>query len=132
MIVIYDKANTLTLHYANESGGIDKFRFVPGNNELTSDMWNAIKEYNEKNMEHYERYLFPLNEEAAGDDGLQYEKLNAREVGLLIENCQDVDELEGLKIVETDGKDRKSVLKEIDSKIKKITSFTDKVDADRE
>ena len=130
MIIIYDKANTLTLHYVNEDGKVQKLKFVPGKNEIESKIWDAISEYNAKNMEHYERYLHPLNEEAAGDGDLDYHALNAREVNELIENTMEVSELEGFRASEKarEKGQRASVLKSIDKQIRAINDFTDNVD----
>ena len=129
MIIIYDKANTLTLHYSDENKKVQKLKFVPGKNEIEKAIWDAISDYNSKNMEHYERYLHPLNEEAAGDGDLDYDALNAREVGELIENTMDVDELEGFRRSENarEKGPRASVIKSIDKQIKALEAFDQKV-----
>ena len=114
----------------NEDGKVQKLKFVPGKNEIESKIWDAISEYNAKNMEHYERYLHPLNEEAAGDGDLDYDALNAREVNELIENTMEVSELEGFRASEKarEKGQRASVLKSIDKQIRAINDFTDNVD----
>ena len=129
MIIIYDKANTLTLHYVNKDKKVQKLKFVPGKNEVESKIWDAISEYNSKNMEHYERYLHPLNEEAAGDGDLDYHALNSREVGELIENTMDVAELEGFRASENTREKgpRATVIKAIDKQIKALDAFDQKV-----
>lgn len=129
MIIIYDKANTLTLHYVDENKKVQKLKFVPGKQDVESKIWDAISEYNAKNMEHYERYLHPLNEAAAGDDGLDYDALNSREVGELVENTMVVAELEGFRVSEKarEKGPRATVIKAIDKQIKDLNAFDKKV-----
>ena len=130
MIIIYDKANTLNLPYTDESGAVQYIKFVPGKNEVESKVWEAIVKYNETRMEHYCRFLHPLNEEAAGDDGIDYAKLSVKELSELIENTMDVGELGDIETAENQrDKPRKSILKEIDKQIEAISKFEDKVNA---
>lgn len=130
MVIIYDKANTLNLPYTEESGAVKYVKFVPGKNEVTKEIWDAVVEYNETRMEHYCRFLRPLNEEAAGDGGIDYAKLSVKELSELIENTMDVGELGDIEKAETQrDKPRKSILKEIDKQIEAISKFEDKVNA---
>ncbi|MCK5318358.1 MAG: hypothetical protein KAJ55_10600 [Anaerolineales bacterium] len=130
MVIIYDKANTLSLPYTDESGAVKYVKFVPGKNEVAKEIWNAIVKYNETRMEHYCRFLRPLNEEAAGDGGIDYAKLSVKELSELIENTMDVGELGDIEKAETQrDKPRKSILKEIDKQIEAISKFEDKVNA---
>ena len=128
MIIIYDKANTLNLPYTDENKNVKYYKFVPGRNEVEQKIWDAIVKYNEVRFEHYGKFLHPLNEEAATDDGLDYDALSAKEVSTLIENTMDISELASLEAAEN-GRDkpRKSVLKDIDKQIKAISDFEDKV-----
>jgi hypothetical protein len=127
MIIIYDKANTLSLPYL-DGKQIKYVKFVPGTNDVDSDVWENIKEYNETRFEYYDKFLHALNEEAAGDGELDYEALTAREVATLIVNEMDVANLEKLRELENErDKPRVSVLKEIDKQIGKLNGFDDKV-----
>lgn len=130
MIIIYDKANTLNLPYADKDGAVNYKMFVPGRNEVDSEIWEAIVEYNEKRFDHYGRFLHPLNEEAAGDDGIDYAALNVKELSELIENTMDIDQLGDIEAAEKsrDKGERKSVLKEIEKQINVIGDFTKKVE----
>ena len=130
MIIIYDKANTLNLPYTDESGAVQYVKFVPGKNEVESKIWAAVVKYNETRMEHYCRFLHALDEEAAGDDGINYAALNVKQLSELIENTMDVGELGDIEKAENQReKPRKSILKEIDKQIEAISKFEDKVNA---
>lgn len=130
MVIIYDKANTLNLSYADEEGAIKFKMFVPGRNEVDSKIWEAIVETNKKRFDHYGRFLHPLNEKAAGDDGIDYAGLSVKDISELIENTMDIDQLGDIEAAEksrTKG-ERKSVLKEIEKQIETISDFTKKVE----
>ena len=130
MIIIYDKANTLNLPYVDEVKGVSYFKFVPGKNEVDSKTWEAILEYNGSRFDHYGRFLRPLNEEAAGDNGIDYAALNVGETSELIENTMDVDSLIAIETAENQrDKPRKSILKAIDKQVEAITNFEKKVEA---
>ena len=130
MIIIYDKANTLNLSYVNEEGAVQFKMFVPGRNEVDSKIWEAIVETNKKRFDHYARFLHPLDEKAAGDDGIDYAALNVRDLSELIENTMDLDQLGEIEAAEKSREkgERKSVLKEIEKQIEAISNFTEKVE----
>lgn len=129
MIIIYDKANTLTLPY-DDNGRVRYIKFVPGKNEVASEVWESVKEYNTVRMEHYARYLKPLNEQAAGDDGIKYDELSAAEVQELIENTMEISELEEIRSNENKrDKPRKSVLNAIDKQVKAINDVVERIEA---
>lgn len=130
MVIIYDKANTLNLPYADKDGAVQYKMFVPGRNEVDSETWEAIAKYNEKRFDHYGRFLHPLNEEAAGDDGINYAALGVKDLSELIENTMDLDQLGEIEAAEKSREkgERKSVLKEIEKQIEAISNFTEKVE----
>jgi hypothetical protein len=134
MIIIYDKANTLNLPYADKDGAVQYKMFVPGRNEVDSETWNAIKEYNEKRFDHYGRFLGPLNEEAAGDGGIDYAALSVKELSELIENTMDIDKLADIEAAEKSREkgERKSVLKEIEKQIDKLSAFDKQIADEKE
>jgi len=128
MVIIYDKANTLTLPYL-EGETTKYFKFVPGTNEVASETWAAIRDYNGARFEHYDRFLHALDEEAAGDEGINYSELTVRKLSELIENTMDVEKLVEIETAENGReKPRTSVLKEIDKQIEKISNFEAKVE----
>lgn len=130
MIIIYDKANTLNLPYIDESGAVKYFKFVPGENEVAKTIWDAIKEYNEVRMEHYERFLHALDEVAAGDGGIDYASLSVKDLCELIENRMDIDKLAEIEAAENKrDKPRNSILKAINKQIEAISKFVDSVEA---
>ena len=130
MIIIYDKANTLNLPYTAESGAVKYYKFVPGENDVEKVIWDAIKEYNEKRMEHYERFLHALNEEAAGDGSIDYAALSVKDLCELIENRMDIDKLAEIEAAENKrDKPRQSILKAINKQIEAISKFVDNVEA---
>lgn len=133
MIIIYDKANTLTLPYANDKGKIEYQRFVPGKNEVSSEVWEAINNSNASRMEHYCRYLKPLNEQAAGDDGIKYNELSVAKIQELIENTMDIPDLE--EIIDKENhrdKPRKSVIKSVNERIEYISKIEAKLEESRQ
>jgi hypothetical protein len=131
MIIIYDKANTLSLPYVDEKKGVKYFKFVPGRNEVEKNVWDAILKYNGSRFDHYGRFLRPLNEEAAGDGDINYAALNVKELSELIENTMDIDQLGAIEAAEKSREkgERKTVLKEIEKQIEAISNFTEKVEA---
>ena len=131
MIIIYDKANTLNLPFVDEVKGVKYFKFVPGRNEVDSKTWEAILKYNGARFDHYGRFLRPLNEEAAGDDGIDYAALNVKELSELIENTMDIGELGEIEAAEKSREkgERKSVLNAIEKQIEAITAFDKKIEA---
>jgi hypothetical protein len=129
MIIIYDKANTLSLPYVDEADAVKYVKFVPGKNEVEKKVWDAILEYNGSRFDHYGRFLRPLNEEAAGDGDIDYAALNVKELSDLIENTMDVDALIAIETAEKlRDKPRKSVLKDIDKQVEAITKFEKSVE----
>ena len=133
MIIIYDKANTLNLPYSDKNGAVKYKMFVPGRNEVDSKIWDAIKEYNEKRFDHYGRFLHALNEEAAGDDGIDYAALNVKDLSELIENTMDIDQLGEIEAAEKSREkgERKSVLKEIEKQIDKLSAFDKQIEDEK-
>ena len=129
MIIIYDKANTLTLPYSTEKGNVKYVKFVPGRNDVDSEIWNAILRCNEKRFEHYGKFLRALDEEAAGDNGIDYAALSTRDLSELIENTMDIDKLADIESAEKSREkgERKSVLKEIEKQINKLAAFDKKI-----
>ncbi len=129
MIIIYDKANTLNLPYEAKNGTIKYRMFVPGRNEVDSEIWDAVKKYNEKNFAHYGRFLGPLNEKAAGDGPINYVALNVKELSELIENTMDIGQLGDIEAAEKGREkgERKSVLKEIEKQIDALSAFDKKI-----
>lgn len=127
MIVIYDKANTLNLSYSDDKGAIQYKMFVPGENTVASEVWKAIIEANKERFEHYGKFLYALNEEAAGDGPIDYAALKPKELSDLINNTMDFDKLGEIESAEN-GRDkpRKAVLTEIESQIKKIADRVEK------
>lgn len=134
MIIIYDKANTLNLSYADKNGAIQYKMFVPGRNEVDSEIWKAIVEANKKRFEHYGKFLGPLNEEAAGDDGIDYAALGVKELSELIENTMDIGQLGEIEAAEKSREkgERKSVLKDIEKQIDAISAFDKKIEDEKE
>jgi hypothetical protein len=134
MIIIYDKANTLNLPYSDKDGAVNYKMFVPGRNDVESEIWDAIKEYNEKNFDHYGRFLGPVNEEAAGDGPINYAALNVKELSVLIENTMDIGQLGDIEAAEKSREkgERKSVLKEIENQINKLAAFDKKIEDEKE
>lgn len=129
MIIIYDKANTLSLPYVDEAKAVKYVKFVPGKNEVEKKVWDAILEYNGSRFDHYGRFLRPLNEEAAGDGEIDYTALSVKELAELIENTMDVDALIAIETAEKlRDKPRKSVLKDIDKQVEAITKFEKSVE----
>lgn len=130
MIIIYDKANTLNLSYCDKDGAIQYKMFGPGRNEVDSEIWDAIVEANKKRFEHYGKFLGPLNEEAAGDDGIDYAALNVKELSELIENTMDIGQLGDIEAAEKSREkgERKSVLTEIEKQINKLAAFDKKIE----
>ena len=133
MIIIYDKANTLNLSYVNEEGAVQFKMFVPGRNEVDSKIWEAIVETNKKRFDHYGRFLRPLNEEAAGDDVIDYADLNVKDLSELIENTMDIDQLGEIEAAEKSREkgERKSVLKEIEKQIDKLSAFDKQIEDEK-
>lgn len=129
MIIIYDKANTLSLPYVDEAKAVKYVKFVPGRNEVEKNVWGAILEYNGSRFDHYGRFLKPLDEEAAGDGDIDYTALSVSKLSELIENTMDVDKLIAIETAEKlRDKPRKSVLKDIDKQVEAITKFEKSVE----
>ena len=134
MIIIYDKANTLNLPYADKNGAVQYKMFVPGRNEIGSEMWKAIVEYNEERFDHYGRFLHALDEVAAGDGGIDYGALSVKDLSELIENTMDIDQLGDIEAAEKSREkgERKSVLKEIEKQIDKLSAFDKQIADEKE
>jgi len=126
MIVIYDKANTLTLTYV-EAGGVKKFTFVPGTNEIPAETWEKLKAATkEEHWDHYKRYLKPVTET---DEAPNLAKMDAKDLEELIENTMDLDALAEIESEEKRReKPRKSVLSAIAKQAKEIQKFRSDVD----
>lgn len=133
MVIIYDKANTLNLSYADKNGAIQYKLFVPGRNEVESEVWAAIVKANEKRFDHYGRFLRPLDEKAAGDDGIDYAALSVKDLSELIENTMDIDQLGDIEAAEKSREkgERKSVLKEIEKQIDTLSAFDKKIEDEK-
>ncbi len=134
MIIIYDKANTLTLPYTDEKRNVRYLKFVPGRNEVESEIWKAIVEYNEKRFEYYERFLHALDEVAAGDGGIDYAGLSVKDLSKLIGNTMNLDQLGAVEAAEN-GREkgpRTSVLKEIEKQIDKLSAFDKQIADEKE
>jgi len=132
MIVIYDKANTLTLSYTDEDKKVQYKRFIPGTNEVEASTWEKIKEAilarpkGDEQWAYYQRFLRTMAED---NDTLNYDDLNGGELADLIENTMEIDALAEIEAYE-DGRDkpRKSVKTAIEKQIKKISDFNESVE----
>jgi hypothetical protein len=133
MIIIYNKANTLSLPYVDEAGAVKYVKFVPGEQEVEKKVWDAILEYNGSRFDHYGRFLKPLDEKAAGDGEIDYAALSPSKLSELIENTYDVEKLIAIETAEN-GREkggRKSVLKQIDKQIELIGKEEAKLEESR-
>lgn len=133
MIIIYDKANTLTLPYSNEKGNVKYVKFVPGRNDVDSEIWNAILKCNKKRFEHYGKFLRALDEEAAGDNGIDYAALSVKDLSELIENTYDINKLGDIEAAEKSREkgERKSVLKDIEKQLDALSAFDKKIEDEK-
>ena len=129
IVVIYDKANTLSLPYVTGEGkkrAVKYFKFVPGKNVVPSEVWDAINaELGEDRMANHARYLKPSEIEVKEDGGIDFDSIkNATEMCDLIENTMNLDELARIKVYEDNrDKPRKSVLSAIEDQIGEIEKF---------
>jgi hypothetical protein len=135
MIVIYDKANLLTLTYVDGPEGkksVKKFTFVPGRNEIPAEAWGKAKDAvlkrpnGEEQWAHYSRYLKPVVD---NDEPLDVVKLDAKDLEELIENTMQLEELAEIEAEEKKReRPRKAVMKAIEAQAKKIRNFREAVD----
>ena len=135
MVIIYDKKNTLKLSYIAANGKVRYVTFVPGrNDDIDSETWEAVVAANKERFEHYGKFLFPLNEEAAGDGDIDYAALSVKELSELIENTMDIDKLGDIEAAEKSREkgERKSVLKEIEKQIDALSAFDKKIADEKE
>lgn len=133
MVIIYDKANTLKLSYNTEKGKVRYVTFVPGRNDVDSEIWEAVVKANKKRFDHYGKFLHALNEEAAGDKGIDYAALGVRDLSELIENTMDIGQLGDIEAAEKSREkgERKSVLKDIEKQLDALSAFDKKIEDDK-
>ena len=129
MVIIYDKANTLKLSYSGAKGKVRYVTFVPGRNDVDSEIWETIFKANEKRFEHYGKFLYALDEESAGDNGIDYGALSPKKLSELIENTMDIDKLAEIEAAEKSREKgpRTSVLKEIEKQLSAFAALDKKI-----
>ena len=134
IVVIYDKANTLSLPYVTGEGkkrAVKYFKFVPGKNVVSKEVWDAINaELGEDRMANHSRYLKPSEVEVTEDGGIDLDSVkNANDMCDLIENTMNLDELGKIEAYENNrDKPRKSVLSAIEDQINEIEKFNKQVE----
>ena len=129
MIIIYDKANTLKLSYSDAKGKVRYVTFVPGRNDVDSEIWDAIIKANEKRFEYYAKFLYALDKEAAGDNGIDYAALKPKDLSDLINNTMSIDKLADIEAAEK-GREkgpRTVVLKEIEKQLNAFAALDKKI-----
>ena len=124
IVVIYDKANRLTLPYKNPEGkgGLTMCILNPGKNHVGVGVWKAIKEMQgEENWAHLSRH-FQIKEIEGSERG-SVSDLETSAFLDIIENTFTLPELENYDILERNkktGEVRKGILAAIKKQIKKV------------
>ena len=138
IVVIYGKANTLSLPYATGEGkqrAIKFFKFVPGRNEMPKAVWDAINaELGEDRMANYSRHLKPLEAEVSEDGKIDFDSLkNAGELCDLIEETMTLEGLAEIRAYE-ESRDtqRKTVIASLEKQETEIEAFIKKVEKGEE
>jgi len=147
MIVINKKAGIVGLPYEVEKyvdeKGKDRIRseifdFLPGNNEISPEIWNKIREgLTDEKKAYYDTILIvlqPTTDESGftiGPDEKEIDilELNVNEATDFIKGTMDIEILEGYRKIEKKRKDikpRKMVLKSIEEQISEIQEFEKK------
>lgn len=145
MIVIYGKANRLSLPYANEQGNIAMFNFTPGKNEIDPKIWDAIekmhsqKEVKDKDgkvktvkIDKWDLYKKHFNLEAKeatrrGDVG-DLDETDFIEVIKATNTIEELDNYEKHENEKGKGEPRKEVFKAIGSQRKKVQKVIDDIE----
>lgn len=125
IIVISDKANITSLPFkTGKRSGV--FDFLPGKNELDLDIWLSIAREAGDDMQHYSRFLKPLEAVSDSTGKTDLAALSMDELIRLIDNTMDANELSTIYSFENSGKKRKTVLKSIADQIAKINAIETK------
>jgi hypothetical protein len=142
MVVVYDKANTLRLSYAEKVGErtITKFyKFLPGRNEISGEIWEKIKKAvlarpsGEDQWDHYERYLKVVEAEETEDGGIDYSTMKSSDLADLVSNTMELNTLAEMESCENSRKKpRKVVLDAIEKQRKEIEDFQQQVENSEE
>lgn len=147
MIVTNKKAGITGLPYQVEKYTDEKgkerirsesFSFLPGNNEISPEIWNKIREgLTDEEKAYYDTFLIviqPTTDESGftiGPDEKEIDilELNVNEATDFIKGTMDIETLENYRNIEKKRKDvkpRKMVLKAIDEQIAEIQEFDKK------
>jgi len=139
MYIFYKKPNTLTLPYILD-GKQQKFRFLPGKNEIHPEHWKAIASQHKARMENsYNRVMSVFKPEATdpktgvelGTEIIDLTNLSVNEMLDLVSATMNTDELAEYDAAEKLRKTpRKSVLKAIKQKRDEIEEFEEKLKKD--
>jgi len=155
MIIFYSRPNTLSLPYIvtrqielrdgqnqlvyDKDGNVKKvnkdyseyFRFIPGSNSISAELWLKIVECNKKNMEHYSSVLKIFKpkidkktDEVIGEDenNINERTLDASEIKDLINNTMNINDINKyFKYERERDKVRPSVMKAIKLRKAQIT-----------
>jgi len=124
-IELRDKDNKPILDDEGKPKLIDKdfaeyFKFVPGKNSISKELWLKIVEYNKEDMDYYSTVLTIFKpkideetEEEIGEDdeNINIKELNAREMKDLVENTMTIGDLVYYEKTERErDKPRKTIL----------------------
>lgn len=142
IIIVYTAANILSLPYKENKKNFH-FDFKPGNNKISSKVWDAVQASNKKNMSHYSKYLkvvkpeVPKETKPSGDNTPPEDEVinpsdyNADEAIELIEGCMELEELKEMRNLEESGKDRTTVLAAIDKQVEEVEAFLKKIEDEK-
>lgn len=134
IVVIYGKANTLSLPYATGEGkqrSVKYCKLVPGRNEILKSIWDSINsELGEERMANYARHLKPLDVEVAEDGSINFDDIkNVGDMCDLIEETMTLDKLAEIETYENNrDKPRVTVLRAIEDQKAEIEAFIKKVE----
>ena len=135
MIVIYKGANILSLPYTDPQGsGTQYIDLKPGNNEVSGDVWAAIKKYNEKRMKHYRTMLVEVAGKAGGvDEVIDVSAMSADKAIEVVKGMTTIDCLETAWKQEQAKKTgpRVTVSKAIDDQMNEVQAFLDKIEEEK-
>ena len=95
MIVFFDKASIVTLPYLDNKNKQCRHTFIPGENNLPLDVWNAIVKYNKIRFEnYYDSVLRPFKPVYAATNGkIDLHKLTEKDFSALVDNTLDEEKL---------------------------------------
>ena len=126
--LVYDKSGKVRMV---EKKSAEYFKFIPGKNKISKELWLKIVDYNKEDWDYYSTILTifrPIIDEETKaevgeeDDKINIKTLNAREMRDLVENTMDINEINRyLKIEKERDKTRPSVMKAIKSRKAQIT-----------